>query len=137
MAGCEVGRPETTGSGVRAPGTRANGDCIGAKPGFQPAGGQVPEGRRCEGHHGGRLKTLAEEGPGLCRKVRDLKIQPADRGSERGLGGLFPLALAQRGSWPGCWSHWAVTLAVLPAQDAPPSPDPRTPLPEGLLESLL
>lgn len=106
-------------------------NCIREKPGFPSACSQVSKGKCWERHHGGRLKKLTEAQillAQLChRKVRDLKIQPTNK-EEVGPAGAAealpaPLGAGRRGSWPGCWSHPVVTLAVLPAQNILPSPD--------------
>lgn len=101
-------------------------------------------------HHGGRLKTLTEEGLGpASTSVTSESKRSKNTADKEEVGAarrwlvrcLLPLAPAARyESWPGCCSHGVFTLAALPARNVPPSLDsrpPRTPLLEGLLESLL
>lgn len=107
-----------------------------------PRGGTV----RC---HDGRLKTLAEEGPGpASTSVSSESKRSKNTADKEEVGAarrwltrcLLPWApAAPCGSWPGCCSHGGFTLAVCPARNVPPSLDsrpPQTPLLEGLLESL-
>lgn len=108
-------------------GTGSN--CIREKPGSQSACRQASEGKHCERHQGGKLKKLPEIllAQRCHRKVRDLKIQPTDK-EEVGTAGVAealpaPLGAGPHGSWPACWSHQVITLAVLHAQNVSPSPD--------------